>query len=155
MPPLRFEKEQCQFSMFCFSTFVNSSTLKELVRRVGLLKVLYCSEMECPELKMAYNSIVDDIYSLNTNDIQVELEENGSSDHVNEENSSSEDNCAPVNPFTEYFKRKIVSVDIHSPANGEIKNSYIKPQYFEEILNTWLPMAPFWSSLLLGKYYAI
>ena len=91
MPPLRFEKEQYQFSMFCFSTLVNSLTLKELVRRVGLLKILYCSEMECPELKMAYNSIVDDINSLKTNHIQVELEENESSDHVNEENSSSED----------------------------------------------------------------
>ena len=155
MPPLRFAKEQYKFSMFCFSTLVNSSTLKELVRRVGLLKIIHCSEMECPELKMAYNSIVDDINSLNTNNIQVELEENGSSDNANEDNCSSEENCAPVNPFTEYFKRKIVSVDIPSPANGEIKNSYLKPQYFEDILNTWLPMAPLWSSLLLGKYYAI
>ena len=42
--------------------------------------------MECPELKMAYNSIVDDINSLNTNNIQVELEENGSSDNANEDN---------------------------------------------------------------------
>ena len=152
MPPLRFGKEQYKFSMFCFSTLVNSTTLRELVRRVGLMKVLYCSEMESPELKRAYNSIVDDINSLNTNDIQVELEETGSSDHENEENSSSEseDNCAPINPFTEYFKRKIVPVDV--PSDGEIKNSYLKPQYFEEIINKWLPMAPFWTCLLLGRY---
>ena len=46
-----------------FSTLVNCSTLRELVRRAGLLKVLYCSEMESPTLKGAYNSIVDYINS--------------------------------------------------------------------------------------------
>ena len=78
-------------------------------------------------MKRAYNSILDYINSLNTNDIQVELE-TGLSDHdnINEENSSSEDNSAPVNPFTEYFNRKIVTVDV--PSDGEIKNSYLQPQ---------------------------
>lgn len=152
MPPLRFGKEQYKFSMFCFSTLVNSSTLRELLKRVGLLKVLYCSEMESPELNKVYNSIVDDINSLNITDIQVEPQENRSSDYdsLNEENSSSEQ-CSPTNPFTEYFKRKIASVDV--PSHGEIKNSYLQPQYFEELLNRWLPMAPFWTCLLLGKLY--
>lgn len=90
--------------------------------------MLYCSEIESSELKRAYDSIFDDINSLNTNDIQVELEETGLSDHdnINEKNSSSEDNSAPVNPFTEYFKCKIVTIDI--PSDGEIKNSYLQPQ---------------------------
>ena len=154
MPPHRFGKEQYKFSMFCFSTLVNSSTLRELVRRAGLLKVLYCSEIESPTFKQAYNSIVDDINSLNTYDIiQVELPETGPSDHdsINEESSSSEDNSVPVNLFTEYFKRKTAPVCV--PSDGEIKNTYFQPQYFEEILNKWLPMAPFWTCLLLGRYY--
>jgi hypothetical protein len=140
--------------MFCFFTLVNSSTLRELVRRAGLLKVLYCSEIESPTFKRAYNSIVDDINSLNTYDIiQVELPETGPSDHdsIYEESSSSEDNSVPVNPFTEYFKRKTASVCV--PSDGEIKNTYFQPQYFEEILNKWLPMAPFWTCLLLGRYF--
>ena len=52
-------------------------------------------------------------------------------------------------PFVAYFSHKtnkVVLVD-----RGSAINKYYKPEFFDTLMQNWLPMAPFWSGLMLGK----
>ncbi|KAL5477592.1 hypothetical protein EMCRGX_G024406 [Ephydatia muelleri] len=51
-------------------------------------------------------------------------------------------------PFVAYFSHKTnkaVLVD-----RGSAINKYYKPEFFDTLMQNWLPMAPFWSGLMLG-----
>ena len=99
-------------------------------------------------MKSAYNAIVDEINAPNT--LNLEGTELSDADDMKVESDSFEDNCVSVNPFVAYFDRKLSH--FHASCDGGIKNAFFQPKHFDIILHKWLPMAPFWTCLLLGKY---
>ena len=52
--------------------------------------------------------------------------------------------------FGAFFTQKMEG--IQSSDSGKSANLYYKPQLFEAIMESWLPLAPFWTALMLGKY---
>ena len=58
-----------------------------------------------------------------------------------------------VSSILQPFNRKIEEVNVHDgDDDGEMENIHYNPDYFNELLTKWLPMAPFWTCMLLGKY---
>ena len=144
--------------MFCFSILVNSTTLKDLVMRLGLLKCLYYSKKVSINMKSAYNRIVDIINDLNKKPLFPDIVNNDTLSESNEDseqfNSFSHDEMSlKLQPFSMYFNRKMEEVHVHDDDddNGEKENRNYNPDYFNELLTKWLPMAPFWTCMLLGK----
>ena len=101
----RFQKRLYSFSMYCFSSLVNCTTLKELVRSLLLLKVLYCSDKKTLDCKKAYNAILDIINSLNK-EITLPDEECCIEETFNDV-KEFDNGCAYVKPFGAYFQHEI------------------------------------------------
>ena len=53
-----------------------------------------------------------------------------------------------MQPFGTYIRLKLDKIQVSNL--GESSNAFYQPQWFDVVLNKWLPMAPFWTSLLLG-----
>ena len=51
-------------------------------------------------------------------------------------------------PFGTYFSIQLEKIDTSDV--GELNNTFYCCEWFKVILEKWLPMAPFWTSLLLG-----
>ena len=109
-------------------------------------------------MKAAYNRIVDIINDLNKKPLCTDNESDGMLDESNEDSehlhSFFQDEVSPsFQPFSMYFDRKMEEVYVHDgDDDGEMKNIHYNPDYFNELLTRWLPMAPFWKCMLIGKY---
>ena len=93
--------------MFCFSMLVNSTTLKDLVMRLELLKCLYYSKKVSVTMKAAYNRIVDIINDLNKKPLCPDNESDGMLDESNEDSEHLhtffQDEVSPLlQPFSMY-----------------------------------------------------
>ena len=136
--------------MYSFSSLVNCTTLNELVKRLCLLKVLYCSEMESVDTRKAYNCIVRIINLLNKETLTLPHE----NDYCNTEEilndlSDYDNDSLHVQPFGAYFQLKVAKVSLTS--QEKCKNIYYQPHFFLTIIEKWMPLAPFWTCLMLGK----
>ena len=53
-----------------------------------------------------------------------------------------------IQPFGTYIRLKLDKIQVNNL--GESSNAFYQPQWFDVVLNKLLPMAPFWTSVLLG-----
>lgn len=91
---------------------------------------------------VAYNTIVHEVNSLGS-----EIKEDDKDCEFSPIPAWDENEIA-LHPFGAFFKSNLEHVHVCDLGGSE--NDLYKPEFFDMILNTWLPMAPFWTSLMLG-----
>ena len=142
---LRFQNEKYKFCMYSFSLLVNSILLKQIAHRAGLMKLVFCSKMQSEKVIGAYNALVKEINSL-----KDPMQEQSDAEVPFESDFSNCTVSSTTQPFGAFFTARMDKIQ---PTDcGDTENVYYKPQFFEAIMEHWLPMVPFWSSLLLGKH---
>ncbi|KAL5502919.1 hypothetical protein EMCRGX_G009777 [Ephydatia muelleri] len=141
-----FHKGQYKFAMYSFSTLVNATTLQELEMRLTLMKVLYCNKTNTDGVKKAHDGIVDVINSLGM--VSQPESEVSSTSLTYECIEGSGTLTESMQPFGTYIRLKLDKIQVSNL--GESSNAFYQPQWFDVVLNKWLPMAPFWTSLLLA-----
>ncbi|KAL5494242.1 hypothetical protein EMCRGX_G015533 [Ephydatia muelleri] len=127
---------------------VSGHTLQqeELEMRLTLMKVLYCNKTNTDGVKKAHDGIVDVINSLG---MVSQLESEVSSTSLTYECIEGSGTLTEsMQPFGTYIWLKLDKIQVSNL--GESSNAFYQPQWFDVVLNKWLPMAPFWTSLLLG-----
>ena len=136
--------------MYSFSSLVNCTTLDELVERLCLLKVLYCSDMESIDTKKSYNCIVRIINLLNKETLTLSHENDCCNiEEILNDLSDFDNDSLHVQPFGAYFQLKVAKVSLTS--QEKCKNIYYQSHFFLMIIEKWMLMAPFWTCLMLGK----
>lgn len=131
--------------MYSFSTLVNSVSLDQLLNRVKLLKLVFCSESETPSMKEAFDCIMNVINTLGDAD---QLAEQDVEAILYDQTEGIDDMENAMHPFGSYFKMQLDKTQVNG--SDETRNSLYNPGWFQRLLDKWLPMAPFWTSLLLG-----
>ena len=113
------------------------------------MKVVFCSTLHSESMVAAYNIIVHEINFINDSSQQLHEDDEqspASPEAIDKDNVIS----STTQPFGAYFTQKMEGIQISD--SGKSANLYYKPQFFEAIMEYWLPLAPFWTALLLGKY---
>ena len=99
----------------------------------------------------AYNIIAHEINSINDSSPELNGDDElspASTETIDKDNATS----STTQPFGAYFTQKMEGIQISDCDSGKSPNLYNKPQFFEAIMECWLPLAPFWTALMLGKY---
>jgi hypothetical protein len=114
------------------------------------MKVVFCST-QSESMVAAYNIIAHEINSINDSSPELNGDDElspASPETIDKDNAIS----STTQPFGAYFTQKMKGIQISDCDSGKSPNLYYKPQFFEAIMESWLPLAPFWTALMLGKY---
>ena len=110
------------------------------------MKVLFCNKTESDGVKKAHDGIVDVTNSLGM--VSQSESEVSSHSQTYECIEGSDTLTESMQSFGTYFQLTLDKIQVSN--TGESSNSSYQPQWFDVITGKWLPMAPFWTSLLLG-----
>ena len=130
--------------MYCFSLLVNSILLKQLVHRVGLIKVVFCSTLHSESMVAAYNIIVHEINFINDSSQQLHEDDEqspASPEAIDKDNVIS----STTQPFGAYFTQKMEGIQISD--SGKSANLYYKPQFLKPLWSTGYHL------LLFGQHF--
>ena len=148
-----------RFAMFCFSVLVNSASLDSLLHRASLCKTVFCSKHVNSITHNSHSELVKCFKSLG----QLALVEQNSENMTNGESKdfeelipeeSSEEKqllASAKKPFGSFFSTKLEDVQVCSDPEFPANPLY-QPLFITKLSDVWLPMSPFWSSMLRGEF---
>ena len=148
-------KEHYKFAMFSFSLLVNSSSLESLLRCVETCKLVFCSRSINTKVVCAHDKLkswfkeLESLPLLNEEpaDCGVQGDNDGKGDDASEEKQIT---MMTWKPFGAFFDEKLkVIVPCSNPTYPT--NPLYQPEFMAKLQQNWLPMSPFWSSILRGN----
>lgn len=142
--------------------------MEEFLRRIGLMKIVFCSPCYDDHVACAVDTLNKEFQKLNNGEISDDDTPNENDeyndghsratifDDKSEEVDTEEDtiNRSVQQPFGTYFKMQLSKIKLCTGAGPGLKkkpNPYSCPKYFQYIEKNWLPTMPFWTALFLGK----
>lgn len=148
--------------MYCASILINSYAMEQFLKRIALMKVLFCSTHSNSDVSHAHDILNEEFQKLGSNVPHiVDSKENDNADddqptnifdfkpsldHDTEEETI---NASTQQPFGTYVSLKLSKVAVCTA--GKKANPFSNAKFFKYIEKNWIPTMPFWSSLLLGK----
>ena len=155
-------KKNYKFAMYTFSVLVNCCSLENLLKVMETCKMLFCSTNIDERVTKSYNKVVQWFSELDGLPLLDEEPENEEQDTMEEEesiedtlasNGSEEKHVVSTTwkPFGAYFELKLKMVDVSCDSTLPVNPLY-QPEFVTKLQKSWLPMSPFWSSMLRGVY---
>ena len=145
--------------MFCFSVIVNSWSLERLLSCVEKCKIVFCSKYLNAEVRHAHAQLTSHFKELG----QVPFSDGvGGVDYATQTGvdtteqldvDASEEKqliASARKPFGAFFAIKLDKVVPCCDPSYQDKNPLYQPQFLDKLTKNWLPLCPFWSSILRG-----
>lgn len=145
--------------MFTFSVMINCSSLVSLLKCLQTCKVIFCSLTIDEHVNNSYAKLMSWFGELASLPLledseEDELEEEADIEVTEESGESEEKHLSATTwkPFGAYFENKLKHINVSSDTTLPTNPLY-QPEFLKKLLKNWLPLSPFWSSMMRGIKY--
>lgn len=141
--------------MYIFGVLVNSYTLKHMSEVLAATKVLVCSPSVTHQVQESYAWLTSEVSKLGGLELDSDEEEEVQEQHhpldIQERDGEEVVDESSTSPFLTYFVTQLDKITAIPAESGASRNPLHAPVIIDMLMRKWVPTAPFWSNLLLGR----